>query len=188
MSLSSHADTSPHALHFCRVWGSHHGGSLYSQAILDELTRLGWRVTVFAERFDQPVDRAIRLTAFFQRHPRHWPRKLIELFQIFRLALRVSTSQIIVQGDLPRLSYLLLQWILPLIFIRQDAILCCPANNRFLPRTNSICHRRFGFSCLAHHRRENCLGQLSLPTQLGRVLFRLRDRWLLSGLQHFVAN
>jgi glycosyltransferase involved in cell wall biosynthesis len=95
---------------------------------------------------------------------------------------------LIVQGDLPRITYVLLQYFVPLIFIRQDAILTCPANNRFLCHSRTICRKPVGFSCLAMHRREQCFGSMGLLHRVGRIVYRLRDRILLKKLKNFVGN
>jgi glycosyltransferase involved in cell wall biosynthesis len=74
------------------------------------------------------------------------------------------------------------------MFIRQDAILTCPANNRFLSKSRTICHKPVGFSCLSMHRREQCFGSLGLSHRIGRIVYRLRDRFLLNRLKKFVGN
>ena len=95
---------------------------------------------------------------------------------------------VMVQGDLPRVTYVLLQLFVPLLLIRQDGILTCPANNRFLPRSRRVCQKPLGFSCLAVDKKEGCLGGLSLTKKLGRIVFRLRDYYLLKMIRNFVAN
>jgi glycosyltransferase involved in cell wall biosynthesis len=155
---------------------------------MHELALQGWLVTILAERFEQPVPNRVHLAAFFQRAPRHWLGKASDLLKIWRLVARSPGALVVVQGDLPRLTYVLLQWFAPLIFIRQDAILTCPANNRFLTQSKGVCPRPAGPGCLLTHRRERCFSQLPFLNQLARLAFRLRDRLLLRCLRHFVCN
>jgi glycosyltransferase involved in cell wall biosynthesis len=172
---------------FSRVWGSYHGGTVYSKSLLHELSSRGWAVTVLAERFEEPVSNGIVLKTFFNSSSVTWILKLREILAIFRLVDRNHETVFIVQGDLPRVSYLLLQCLAPLVFIRQDGILACPGNNRFLAR-GSVCRRRFGCGCLSVDRAEDCLSGLSLLHRVGRVGYRMRDRFLLQGFRHFVVN
>jgi glycosyltransferase involved in cell wall biosynthesis len=184
------AETRQQKRAFClsRIWGSYHGGTVYSKRLLHELSSRGWAVTVLAERFEEPVSNGIVLKTFFNSSPAALILKLSELLAIFRLVDRNHETVFIVQGDLPRVSYLLLQCLAPLVFIRQDGILACPGNNRFLARSGSVCRRRFGCGCLSVHRAEDCLSGLSLLHRVGRVGYRMRDRILLRGLQHFLVN
>jgi glycosyltransferase involved in cell wall biosynthesis len=130
----------------------------------------------------------VRLPAFFRRGIFGWPRKFWEVCRVWKLITNTPGAVVIVQGDLPRVVYLLLQLWVPLLFIRQDATLTCPGNNRFLQRSRLVCGRPLGVSCLWVHRKEGCLGALSLPQQLGRLAFRVRDGLLLRWLGHFVVN
>jgi len=176
------------AFHLGRVWGSRHGGSLYSQALVRELASNGWLVTVLAERFEEPFPNGIVLPSFFRRSPRYWLGKMLDTLKLCHLTAHIPGSLVIVQGDLPRLTYLLLQCLVPLLFIRQDGILTCPANHRFLPESRTVCRRQAGPGCLLVHRHEHCFGKVPLPRRIGRVVFRLRDRLLLSCLRNFVCN
>ena len=179
-----------HVFHICRVWGSRHGGSFYSRALLDEMLKRGWKATLLAEQFadsDRFSDQ-VSLAAFFRRSLSAWPRKAAEILRMWSLLTRTPRALVIVQGDLPRVTYLLLQFCVPLIFIRQDGILTCPGNNRFLGRSRSVCRRPFGLSCLGVHRKEDCMGQFSFLKRVGRLAFRVRDRLLLHRVRCFVAN
>jgi len=180
-----------HLIHISRVWGSCHGGSQYSRALVEELLNNGWAVTLLAETFvqSQRSTRQVRLEGFFRRDLFAWPRRVWDIVTLCRLAWATHGPVVlIIQGDLPRLTYLLLQHLVPLIFIRQDGILTCPGNNRFLSRSLSVCRRPMGLSCLATHRTENCMAGLSWWKRVGRVALRLRDRLLLRCLRNFVAN
>ncbi len=143
---------------------------------------------MLAEQFEQPATHGSPLKGFFKRNPTAWTRKLSELFTLFRLITTNDQAAVIVQGDVPRVSYLLLQCLVPLVFIRQDGILTCPGNNRFLPLSRLVCRRSLGWSCLSVHRKEGCLRGLSWLHRLGRVGYRVRDRILLYRLKHFVVN
>src|SRR5438552_3842452 len=145
--------------HISKVWGSRHGGSFYSRAIVEEFIERGWKVTVLAESFMDSAEpgQAVQLRGFFRREMLSWRRRLSDALKVFRLAWATPEPLVVVQGDLPRISYLVLQWMTPLIFIRQDGILTCPANNRFLPRSRSVCRRRVGLGCLRIHRIEGCM-------------------------------
>jgi glycosyltransferase involved in cell wall biosynthesis len=180
-----------HVIHISRVWSSCHGGSQYSRALVEELLNDGWDLTLLAEVFvqTQPSATQVRLAAFFRRDLFAWPRRVREIVLVWRLALSAPGAVVlIVQGDFPRLTYLLLQRLVPLIFIRQDAILTCPGNNRFLSRSRSVCRRPMGLSCLATHRAENCMPGLYCRKRVGRLALRLRDRLFLRGLRNFVTN
>jgi glycosyltransferase involved in cell wall biosynthesis len=182
-----------------RVWKSRHGGSLYGRQLVNELLRRGWRVTLLAERFDddtksrgsqryEPHAERVWLEAFFRRGFLNWRRRISETLTLWKRIAHTPGALVIVQGDLPRVLYLLLQLRVPLIFIRQDAILTCPGNNRFLRRSRAVCRRPFGVACLGTHRKEGCLEGLSLPRQVGRLAFRARDSLLLRQIRHFVVN
>jgi glycosyltransferase involved in cell wall biosynthesis len=150
-------------------------------------------VTLLAEQFldAQSSFKQIRLAAFFRSDLLAWPRRVWEVLKVCRLAVTMRGVIIIVQGDLPRLTYLLLQILVPLIFIRQDGILTCPGNTRFLAQSRAVCDRRMGLSCLsclAVHRVERCMQGLSLCKRIGRVVFRIRDRLLLRCIDHFVTS
>lgn len=178
-----------HALHLSRVWGSRHGGSIYSKTIVEELLNHGWQVTVLAEEFadTEGIGKRVRLGGFFQRNIWMIPWRARDIFRVFLLAWTTPAALVIVQGDLPRLTYVVLQLIVPLIFIRQDGILTCPGNNRFLPLRRSVCTQSAGLACLSVQRTEGCLGGLSSKKQIGRLAFRIRDRLLLNRIQHFVT-
>ena len=179
-----------HVFHLSKVWGSRHGGSFYSRALVDELIKKGWKVTLLAEQFADAAKspERVRLAALFRRGLRVCPRKAAEILNLWKLVAHTARGLVIVQGDLPRVTYLFLQLWVPLIYIRQDGILNCPGNNRFLRRSRSLCRRPFGLSCLRVHRKEDCMGTVSFLRQVGRLAFRLRDRFLLHGLRCFVAN
>jgi glycosyltransferase involved in cell wall biosynthesis len=179
--------------HIARVWGSRHGGSIYARAMVEALIEKGWRVTLIAEQFLDPDDsrmnrlEQVRLAAFFRRGLRVLPRRLVEISRLWKRITNTPGALVIAQGDLPRITYVLLQFRVPLIFARQDGILTCPGNNRFLHRSRTVCGRPAGSQCLVIHRKEGCLGSFSLPKQLGRLAFRLRDRLLLRCIRGFVT-
>jgi len=179
-----------HLLHISRVWGSQHGGSFYSRALVDEMLKKGWKVTLFADQFGDGEEfcERVRLAAFFRRAISSWLGKAVEILKIWKLVSHTPQALVIVQGDLPRITYLFLQLWVPLIFIRQDGILTCPGNNRFLRRSRSVCRKPFGLSCLWMQREENCFGRLSLLRQVGRLAFRFRDSLLLRAFPNFIAN
>lgn len=181
---------SGHLFHICRVWGSHHGGSLYSQVLIEELLKRGWSVTLVAEQFVEAPSALKRMSLhdFFRGGFLAAPGRLAELLRLWKLITGTPRALVLVQGDLPRLTYLLLQLWVPLIFIRQDGILTCPGNHRFQPRSRSVCRKGLGASCLRVHRREGCLGSLSFLRQVGRLVFRVRDKLLLRWIRYFVAN
>jgi glycosyltransferase involved in cell wall biosynthesis len=156
--------------------------------MVEELIARGWEVTLLAENFGDRMDRVqeVRLVSFFRREPWAWSGKISEMLMLYRL-VRKPGALVVVQGDLPRLTYVLGQFLVPLIFIRQDGILTCPGNNRRLFRSRSVCRKQAGLSCLVTHRVEGCLGGISVPHQLGRVLFRARDRILLRLIRRFVT-
>jgi glycosyltransferase involved in cell wall biosynthesis len=158
--------------------------------LVEELIARGWDVTVLAEQFLSRFKsgQELRLRAFFRREPWTWLGRIWEIWNLFRLTVREPRPLIIVQGDLPRITYVLLQRVAPLMFIRQDGILTCPGNNRFLRRSRSICAKPAGFSCLLEHRTEGCMGQISLWRRAGRVVLRIRDRILLRCIRHFVTS
>lgn len=153
--------------HFSRVWGSRHGGSVYSEQLITELARRGWSVCVLAERFEKPAPNRVELNHFFRKDFAAWLRKSAEILRLSKLIARPDGALVIVQGDLPRLSYLLWQLFVPVIFLRQDAILTCPGANRLLPRTRQLCDQPLGLTCLQTHQREGCLRGSHGSTELG---------------------
>lgn len=185
------ADRGTHVLYISRTYGSQHGGSAYSAALLDTLVRAGVEVTLVAESLEGSVAHegvhTMILPAFFRSGLAHAWARLRDATRLLRLACG-GCAAIVVQGDLPRLTYVLLQCVVPLLFIRQDVILTCPANTRFLPRSRRICSRPVGFSCLSVNREEGCLASLVPVHRLGRIIYRLRDKALLGLLRHFVVN
>jgi glycosyltransferase involved in cell wall biosynthesis len=176
------------AFHFCRVWGSRHGGSLYSAKLVEELTKRGWSVWVLAERFEQPIPNAIALKYFFRNDLLAWFRKPVELVRVSTLISRAVEPLVVVQGDLPRLSYLLWQLFVPVIFLRQDAILTCPAGNRVSPRSRAVCDEPLGLRCAIGHGHDGCGRGESWIRRFGRLGYRARDGLLLRGFTSFVAN
>jgi glycosyltransferase involved in cell wall biosynthesis len=178
-----------------RVFASRHGGSIYGQELARVLLKAGGAVTVvtsdkgdIGQLAGAPRMRFVTLHSFFERTWRAWPGRVLDLFRLWSLVTRKPVATAIIQGDLPRLIYVLLQHRTPLIFVRQDGILACPANHRFLPHSRTVCSRRFGLSCLRIHAREGCFGSLLITKRLGRIAFRMRDRLLLGRLKNFVAN
>lgn len=157
---------------------------------MDELIGRGWTVTLLAERFENiPAHvRTVELQGLFRRDLLSLGSRAHDVLRIFQLTRTASKALVIVQGDLPRVIYVVLQWIAPLIFIRQDGILTCPGNNRFLARDRSMCNRRAGLHCLRVHQAQGCIGGLSRLKQIGRVVFRIRDGVLLRCIRNFVAN
>lgn len=195
MTLFRTKHSEAHAVLICRVYGSHHGGSYYSKALVEVLLNEGWIVTLAAEQFGEaitPTERSLTphltLPAFFQSGLIKFFPRVRDIIWLACFILRRQVTLIIVQGDLPRLTYVLLQYFIPLIFIRQDSILTCPANNRFLCNSRTVCTRPTGFSCLTIHRAEHCLGSLGPLHRIGRIVYRLRDHHLLKMLKHFVGN
>lgn len=174
--------------HFSRVWGSRHGGSSYSEELIAELARRGWSVCVLAERFENPFDNVVPLEHFFRNDPFDWLRKLAEIFRLSKLIARPVEALVIVQGDLPRLSYLLWQFFVPVILLRQDAMLSCPGGNRVFPRSRVVCDQPLGLQCLQIHQREGCLRGESWLHRIGRLGYRTRDAMFLRGITNFVAN
>jgi len=162
--------------------------------MVEALISKGWRMTLVAEQFLDPDDsrvnqlEQVRLDAFFRRGLRILPRRLVEISRLWKRITNTPGALVIAQGDLPRITYVLLQFRVPLIFVRQDGILTCPGNNRFLQRSRTVCGRPAGLQCLAIHRKEACLGSLSFLEQVGRLAFRLRDRLLLRHIRHFAGN
>jgi glycosyltransferase involved in cell wall biosynthesis len=177
-----------HAIHLCRVWGSRHGGSLYSRTLVEELHGLGWQVTVVSEQFLSSAGAAseLELPALFSRAAGPFAR-LRATIRLFQIATRDPGTLVIVQGDIPRLSYVLLQFWVPLIFIRQDGILTCPGNDRFLHSSHSVCTRSPSPLCFLVDRKEHCLREGGFIAHAGRLGFRLRDLLLLKSLRHFVT-
>lgn len=110
----------------------------------------------------------------------------VKSFQIFISLLQFDI--IIIVGDLPRITYLVAQRVRPLIFVRQDTILTCPANNRILHRSGRVCSRSLGVGCFSVDTHEHCMKDLGYLRRFGRFAYRVRDRWLLRCLSHFVTN
>lgn len=183
-----------HILYVSRLFGSAHGGSAYSTAMVEILRQAGADITLVTESGDDVAAAEIKglkhlaMLHLFRSDPRSAVLRMVDIVQLWRVALAAPCTVVIIQGDLPRLNYVFLQRLVPLIFIRQDVILTCPANGRFLPASRSICAKPVGFSCLAVNRREGCLANLSVVHRTGRILYRLRDAFLLRRLRHFVVN
>lgn len=178
-----------------RVYGSRDGGSAYSKAIVELLLESNVVVTILAERFGDGGSiitseklHWIQFPHFFKPGFRSWLHRWLDALRFLKEILFKKCSLLIVQGDLPRLTYLLLQFFVPLLFIRQDSILTCPANNRFLPRSRKTCRKTPGFSCLAVNTREGCLENIPLVPRIGRIIYRIRDNIFLRCLSHFVVN
>ncbi|HLH53696.1 MAG TPA: hypothetical protein VKY92_08775, partial [Verrucomicrobiae bacterium] len=92
--------------------------------------------------------RTLRLPGFFRNDLRALRSRVRDILRICRLVEAVHNPLVVVQGDLPRITYLALQWVAPLMFIRQDGILTCPGNDRFLARDRTVCGHRAGLNCL----------------------------------------
>ena len=176
-------------VHLSRTWGSRHGGSFYSRGLVGHLLARGCEVILLAQEFlEWPGGlQCVELPGFFRRQMAGWPLRIADIIKVLKLALAVPATLVIVQGDLPRLTYVFLQFLVPLVFIRQDGILTCPGNDRLLRHSRSVCTRQAGLSCLAVHRSERCLGTLSWVKCVGRLAFRKRDLLLLRCLRHFVT-
>lgn len=175
------------------IYGTHHGGSLYSHTLVQNLVDQGGDVVLVTEELGPFTGShrelpSIILRAFFKSGLTSLPSRLVDVCRLFKQVRRARPDLLIVQGDLPRLTYIFLQRMVPLMFIRQDAILTCPANNRFLRTSRTVCKRPVGFGCLAVHRREKCFGRMTFLHRLGRVVYRLRDRFLMTFLKSFVGN
>ncbi len=180
-------------IYISSVYGTHHGGSVYSHALVQNLIDQGFEVVLAAEGFgpftaEHAELPSIILRTFFKSGLAILPSRFVDVCRLFKQVKRLHPDMIIVQGDLPRLTYILLQQMVPLLFIRQDAILTCPANNRFLCGSRTVCKRPVGFACLAVHEREKCFGRMTFLHRFGRVVYRLRDRLLMACLKNFVAN
>ncbi len=143
---------------------------------------------MLAERFEKPVPNRVELKHSFRNDFAAWLRKPAEIFRLSNLIARPVEALVIVQGDLPRLSYLLWQLLVPVIFLRQDAILTCPGANRVLPRTRQVCDQPVRMRCLQTHQREGCLRGESWIHRVGRLGYRARDAVFLRGFTNFVAN
>lgn len=176
-----------------RVYGSRHGGSLYAEALVHALTQQGWTVDLLGEKFESfavfptPYVRTV-FRWFFRPGLGLLPLRALDVIRLLRMVRARRPALVIVQGDLPRLTYLLLQRLVPMIFIRQDGILTCPANDRYLPLSRTVCRKPLGWSCLSMDRQEGCLCGMSKIKKMGRIAYRLRDHFLLRRLRHFVAN
>jgi glycosyltransferase involved in cell wall biosynthesis len=195
MKPHNSASPSGHIFYFAKVFASRHGGSIFAQLMVQTLLDDGYSVTLISENLGDisnlsanPRLDVYQAPAFFQRGLRNAFRKAREIISICRLIFARPSSMVMVQGDLPRVTYVLLQLFVPLLLIRQDGILTCPANNRFLPHSRRVCQKPLGFSCIAVDKKEGCLGGLSLNKKLGRIVFRLRDYYLLKMIRNFVAN
>ena len=195
MKSQDAACPSGHVFHFAKVFASRHGGSFYAQMTVQTLLDEGYSVTLISEDLGDISDlsanpklNVFQASSFFQRGFLNAFRKTVDIFSICKMILTTPASKVMVQGDLPRVTYVLLQLFVPLFFIRQDGILTCPANSRFLPHSRRVCRKPLGFSCLAVNRIEGCLGGLPPAKQLGRIIYRLRDYWLLKAIRRFVAN
>jgi glycosyltransferase involved in cell wall biosynthesis len=180
---------------FAKVWGSRHGGSIYAQVLAEELLSAGCKVEVLSEQFIEheqicfgPSLQKTPLAGFFSRNLRRSFTKLADNAGVWSKVMSCHDSVVIVLGDLPRLTYVLLQILVPVVLIRQDGILTCPANNRFLAGSHQVCKKPLGLSCLAVNRKEDCFGDLPLLRRIGRTLFRIRDDLLLRCIKTFVAN
>lgn len=175
----------------CSVYKSQHGGSLYFQNFSRVLKAEGWGLGLMSQDVlenDESFDWQLVLPGFFRPGIRALVARIWDWNRVLATLARVRPGLIVVQGDLPRLGYLILQCCLPLMFIRQDSILTCPANDRFLPAAKRVCCKPAGFSCLKVDRREGCMQNLSLIKKLGRICYRLRDKWLLRSLENFIGN
>ena len=184
-----------HFFFFARVFVSQHGGSLVGQAMVQMLLDDGHAVTILTEdpgnmpQFGNASQiRVVRLSSFFRRGIIDALTKAREIITVCRLVTFGRSATILVQGDLPRVTYIILQLFVPLFFFRSDGILTCPANNRYLPRRKAPCKKTIGFSCLAVHKEEGCMGRLSLAKRVGRICFRIRDLCMLKMIRRFVAN
>lgn len=171
-------------------FGTRDGGSEFLRWLTERAKMRGWEVVVACEHnfsLQHSGEAVITLPGIFSRSPRHALRKLRD-WKILLHALRTSKRSgaealIVVSGDLPRLSYLLAQNVFSLIFLRQDLILTCPANNRHLRKSGTICSRKMGLGCLKVNKLEACLADLSMTNRLGRIFLRWRDNLLLSYLR-----
>lgn len=178
-----------------RVFGSNDGGSAFSKAFVETLLQSRFHVTLLAERIEtlpegplaSELDR-VELKYFFRPGIRNWLARLVDIPRFLKAVLLRKRPLVIVQGDLPRITYVLLQLFVPLLFIRQDGILTCPANHRFLPRSRKCCKKPPGFSCLAVNTKEGCLESIPFLQRIGRITYRVRDRFLLHLLRHFTVN
>jgi glycosyltransferase involved in cell wall biosynthesis len=195
--MKPHNTVSPsgHIFYFSKVFTSRHGGSLFAQWLIPTLLDDGYSVTLISENLGDissfsanPRLNVFQTPSFFQRGFLNVFHKAREIISICRMIFAAPGSIVVVQGDLPRVTYLFLQLFVPLLFWRQDGILTCPANNRFLPRSRQVCRKPLGVSCLAVNRIEGCLGGLSLAKRLGRIVFRLRDYYLLKMIRNFIAT
>lgn len=181
------------AIIISRIYGTNHGGSFYSDALVSTLCEDGWDIILMSESFENPERIPVKSTRISLRYlfkPGHKNLlgRLRDVISLFSLATKAPKKLVIVQGDLPRLSYIILQYFVKLIFIRQDGILACPANNRFLRTSRTICQKPLGISCLHVDRVENCFGDIGRFHKIGRIIYRLRDKFLLNCVQNFASN
>lgn len=181
------------AIIISRTHGTNHGGSLYSDALVSTLLEGGWKITLMSESFES-LDRIplravkISLQHFFKPGHKKLFGRLKDMLKLFCIATKAPKKIVIVQGDIPRISYVILQCFVNVIFIRQDGILACPANNRFLRVSRTICKKPVGISCLLVDKKEHCFGNLGRIHKMGRIFYRLRDKLLLNCLKNFVSN
>jgi len=172
---------------FSKSVGTKHGGSLILDATVQSLVADGWEVKIATESntYDNEEVDLIVINNFYSKNVGKFFWKIFDIAAVIRVVNRETV--ILVNGDLPRLTYILLQLFFVVIFSRQDNILTCPANNRVLSRGRTICVKPVGFSCLAVNRIEGCLTGIGLIQSIGRIVFRMRDRYLLRLIKNFLC-
>ncbi|MEN3951648.1 glycosyltransferase [Iodidimonas sp. SYSU 1G8] len=164
-----------------REWSPQFGGNISLGILAGHLAASGAEITFLLTESDvEPSARhdGMRYVAVSQGRG--------SLSALVRESLR--QDMLIIVGEKPRLAFLALQWLRPVVFLRLDTILTCPAGTRYLPRSSAVCGRNVGLSCLAVHDSEGCLGGLSRTRQLARIAARVSDMLLLRGFRNFAAN
>lgn len=132
-----------------------HGGSEeYLRAIVAALEGAGARVTVFSATAGEPNARPAALAA--THHPLKQvkaARAVAEFADELARDFDVVDFQRVAPLPLVRALGRRVIKVLTAHTIEQT----CPAGSRYLPASGSLCARRPGTACLAHHRREGCL-------------------------------
>ncbi|MER8785435.1 glycosyltransferase [Mesorhizobium sp. M1006] len=172
---------------FVSEWGGRFGGNISVGILADILSKAGASVTVLTQAKYTPAEDAEGGIEVLNLENSSRGKGFV---QLWRRTLKLLASQdfLIVVGERPRLVFLLAQLWRPLVFVRLDTILTCPAGTRFLPNSSTICHRRVGLSCLAVNRKQGCLRDSSEYRQVLKVMNRRLDMALIRCFKNFAAN
>lgn len=185
------------AIVFTPSFGSAHGGALSLKYWITVLVQNEWYVEIVTginaedpslfkseatltavkvvnELFDRKVGNIFRYRMF-------WRRAIRECSQL-------NYDLCVVCGDRPSKEYLKLQKVLPLLFVRQDNILTCPAGVRYLPRSKKTCDKPIGVSCFIVNSHEGCMAKLGIIQRMKSYVSRVIDGRRLNKLDNFVAN